>query len=948
MSDWTGIDLLGRTMLHSPWCRSRTTSEQFFCPAKTIIEIVTAFKDAGGVVNELVQLLNKKMPPGAEQLDENEIIKADKSYSLEFQFYVVQFTKQLLNDPSFCYETSDDSLLSIHHLVYEKGSTEFPPWIIDDGGVNDGYLSITNLSAMFLYLEEKYECDSIDGDSRELGRRLSGEALGFLNRCIPENYQADRSFYEKEGILISYEYLCYGGEILRALTNEEMILINSYYYSFLHHNQLARAIFLQPELSPVEGFMEWQRRTNNIHKMEFRTRGRTLWIKLDFSSMVKIGMIFRYRKSMIKRLQEGAPIVHRAFLELATGKKVKIDLIYDKNNDLTLTVKLRWRSPSSSANIYVAAMLSILIMIAVSVAGRFFMPQQINFLVTTAVSALIVGSVSALASYWRNKLNATRNRFKSLKDVIDNQLITLKNTTNELLRERDLLDKKVIERTTKLNEALEQLQDLDRSKTNFIANISHELRTPLTLISVPLEGIKSGRYGETLSMDHQVFQLVERNVKRLNNHINQLLDFSKLDLGKMNFVPVPIDVLGFCSLLIAELESIAQRKGLSLEIENRTGEEQLVIQADNKLLETTVLNLLNNALKFTNKGGIKLIFSYRADDKIVLTVKDSGIGFSAEENDRIFKRFTQAEEHKGRHHEGSGIGLALVNEITEIHGWTIEVEGHQGKGASFSVIMPLLDVSHSVHPQSGLNPEFRNRRHERAESGLSLSKADAVEISSSKKETILLIEDNPDMGNVLQNLLRDDYNIHWCSDGSDALFFLESSQQISLILCDVMMPMIDGFSFRKELLKQPEYKNIPFIFLTALGDSEDKREGLKSGAVDYIQKPFDASELVLKVKNLIDSHRASYLQATRDQQGMERLHQFSTIETKELYEKNWSLYGITMAERRIVELVRQGLQDKEIAMKLSLSPRTVSSHLSHLFQKTDTQNRIELINLIYK
>ena len=219
-----------------------------------------------------------------------------------------------------------------------------------------------------------------------------------------------------------------------------MILINSYYYSFLNHNQLARAIFLQTELSPVEGFMEWQRRTNNIHKMEFKIRRRTLWIRLDFSSLVKVGMISIYRKSMIKRLEEGAPIIHRVFLELATGKKVKYDLIYDKKNELVLTVRLRWKQPYSSANSILAGVLSIFFITGISVLCKLFLRPQMSFGITTVITALIAGGTSAVALTFRNKLKATRLRFRSSKNVIDKQLESLKELSNELLEKEIFLN----------------------------------------------------------------------------------------------------------------------------------------------------------------------------------------------------------------------------------------------------------------------------------------------------------------------------------------------------------------------------------------------------------------------------------------------------------------------------------------------------------------------------
>ncbi|MBI9106981.1 MAG: response regulator [Spirochaetales bacterium] len=948
MSDWPGIDLRGRTMLHPPWSSVKNASDRFPCYSSAIIEILSAFTNAGGSIDEMTELLNQHFPHAYEKLDSKELLNPEIHYSLEFHFYLVQFTKMCLNDQQFRYIIDENTQLNENHGIIEKGLLDFPPWIIDDGGLNDGYLSITNLSSLFLYVEEKYICNSCGLDSVDLGRRLALETIRFINRCVLEKYQIKRKFLEKEGILVSFEYMAHIGGILIALTNESRLFSIAHFYGFLIHNQLAKAIFLQPDISPVEGFQEWQRRTNNIYRMEFTSVRNTLYIKCNLKPSVQTGMFDLYRKHSIEKIKEAVPAVHRAFLELATGKKVKTKLIYDKTNDLSLTVRLRWHPPHSSYFTNGAAVLSMLIVMAVAVSSRAFLPQRTSFLIISVLLALITGGAAAAALNWRNKLKATRNRFVSSRKVIDRQLDSLKDTTNELLAEKELLDKKVRERTAELDEALEQLKKLDRSKTNFIANVSHELRTPLTLLTVPLEGIMSGRYGENLPVDHKVFKLMERNVKRLKTQINQLLDFARLDLGTMKYEPELIDIIGYCILLTAELESLAEQKGISLTVENNTGKEILAVCADKTLFETAVLNLLNNALKFTDKGGIKLILSSESDETVMLTVRDSGIGFYPEEKNRLFQRFTQAEEHKGRSWDGSGIGLALVAEIAEIHDWKIEAEGHPGEGASFSIIMPMQSERHSEFLQSELNPELRESRHERVESELVFYTAENVSESSDEKDTILLVEDNPDMGALLQNLLGKDYNLNWYTGGAEALCWLKTSPQVSLIICDVMMPKMSGFTFREELRRNGDYVNVPFIYLTALADAEDKAEGLKRGAVDYIQKPFTAAELIQKVKNLVDSHNASYQLAVRDSRGAERLNRIITNTGNEHSGPDWQTMGITTAEQRIVELVRQGLQDKEIAAELSISPRTVSSHLNHLYQKTNTQNRIELINLLYQ
>lgn len=944
MSEYKGIDLRGRKMLHPPWMRAGNEVGIFPCISSSIINITTFFKNAGGSVAELTILLNEHFPVDYEKLEIGGLLDPKNFYSLEFRFYLVHFTKLLLDDSGFRYIIDEQTQLGIEYWIYEKGRLDYPPWIISDGRLRADYISISNLRTLFLYIEEKYVFKYRESDDFLLGKRISTEVIDFINRCVPVKFQFDRAFINKEEVLISYELMLHAAGILMALTNEPDLVGPAHYYGFLTHNKLAKAIFFQT-IEPLEGFREWLRRTNDAYRMEFTSSRGKLLIKLNFKPMILSGMFDLYLDNCLSEVEKAIPAAHKAFLELTGAKKVKTGVIECENKYVRI-VKLRWQVPFSSFSKKAVALILGILFTAILFVGRKLIPSvPVGISFAAAAAALSVG-------FWyvqnlHSKLKKVTNKFSDSKELISHQLDSLKSTTNELLAERDVLDQKVNERTAELNNALEQLKDLDKSKTNFIANVSHELRTPLTLISVPLEGIRNGRYGGSLEADHEVFDLLKRNTVRLNNQISQLLDFSRLDLGKMDYKPEIFDLNGYCGLLTAELESLAERKGLSLQAENRTGMDIIPFKADKNLFETLMLNLLNNALKFTETGGIKLIIDLPEESKIVLTVQDSGIGFRPEEKDALFKRFTQAEEHKDRHHEGSGIGLALVAEISELHGWKIDAQSSPGEGAAFFLTIPLPADNVVLPAEAETDPVLRSIRQERAESGLYFQTISNNGKDGSEKDTILLIEDNPDMGAVLSGLLGEDYNLHWCTGGAEALNWLETSTQPALIICDVMMPGMNGFRLREELLKKSEYSIIPFIFLTALADPQDRQTGLSSGAVDYIQKPFTSDELLLKIRNLVASHKASYLQAVNDSKAAERLQNRIHGSAALKPEMKFKSFGITKAEQKIVELVKLGMQDKEIAVELSISPRTVSSHLSHLYQKTDTQNRIELINLLY-
>jgi signal transduction histidine kinase/CheY-like chemotaxis protein len=804
-----------------------------------------AFRLAGGDTDALCTLLNDHLPTPEYTLAAQDLNASNRFYSLEFHLYVGMFAKLLLADPCFCYRPDDEPQLDAQHLIIEQGPLKYTPWCrLEAGQPPAGYLSITNMRSMFTYVEEAVPLPQFAGESLRsaLGMRLAREGLEYLNACAAPEFRVERSFFDNEEVLISFEYLFYISHIFMCITNDPQFVYNSLYYGTFHSNQLARSIFLQPTLSPVEGLRQWQARTNHVYNMEFRQRGRRLWIRMSLTRSLRTGMFGSYRQSCISGISQACPAVHGAFMELATRNPVKANASIDRDDPEVLVVQLRWKAAIWPAWTVTTALLggSVALLLELVIPELFAAEWQELVLRITAAAAVGVLTAAWVASTLRTR--RMERQFNDTRTVIDEQFQALQHGADQLLKERDSLERKVAERTEELAGALDKLRELDQAKTNFIANVSHELRTPLTLIAVPLSGIRQGRYGDSLRTDHPVFNLIDRNIARLNRQIIQLLDFARLDLGTMPFEPHELPLVSYCRGLIAELQSLAERKNLILEFKNISGFAEIVVKADTALLETALLNLLDNALKFTDAGQVSLVIEAAPSSAaVLLKVCDTGIGFAAHEKEWLFQRFRRSEESATRQYEGTGLGLALTHGIAERHGWSIDAISQPGQGATFQLEIPVLRCEAACLGYDGAasGTDAAAGAPAKPDRLAGTEPESAQELTGSQPgaggdEIILIVDDNPDMGTVLRDLLQCHYTVKYCSGGRQALACLENLPPVSLIICDVMMRGMSGFVFREQLRARPEWAEIPFIFLTALADPADLRQGLDTGALDYI------------------------------------------------------------------------------------------------------------------
>lgn len=369
--------------------------------------------------------------------------------------------------------------------------------------------------------------------------------------------------------------------------------------------------------------------------------------------------------------------------------------------------------------------------------------------------------------------------------------------------------------------AFDKLKELDQLKSRFFADISHEFRTPLTLILGPMNKLLARNPGEDRARE---YHLVKRNAQRLLRLINQLLDLSRLESGKMKIDLHFEDILPMIKGLVHSFESLTERKGITMSFESNLDSAWLYF--DREKMEQVLTNLISNAIKFTGKDGkIDLkVGPVEENNWLQIEISDSGSGISDEQLPHIFDRFYQAASSQQQTEAGSGIGLALCKELTELHQGYISVWSKEGVGSRFQVHLPYGEDQPKAVPEIEENTQHEN--------------------------TILLVEDNPDMRAYIREAIRDEYLVIEAQNGEIGVN-LALENLPDLIISDVMMPQMDGLELCDILKKDMRSSHIPLMLLTAKSDISSRLEGLERGADEYLAKPFNRQELLLRIRNLL-------------------------------------------------------------------------------------------------
>lgn len=387
----------------------------------------------------------------------------------------------------------------------------------------------------------------------------------------------------------------------------------------------------------------------------------------------------------------------------------------------------------------------------------------------------------------------------------------------------------------------EKLQELDAVKSRFFTNISHEFRTPLTLLVAPLGDLMKKYPSEGL------ISVMQRNVSRLQTLINQLLDLSKLEAGELKVDAQNGDIVQFFSYVFSSFESLAQSKSVHFNVSQSHRSLESHFDADK--LEKIITNLLSNAFKFTPTNGRVTVEVEFREAWTVITVSDNGIGIDAQRLPRIFDRFYQVDDTSQRNYEGTGIGLALVKELVDILKGTISVTSQVNQGTTFRVELPLEKPA-AYQPTADFEPP---KTFTSPLAVLPLPEESVKVLASNVSENqpiLLIVEDNPDLRLYLRNMFEPYYQILAATDGQQGLEMAFESVP-DIVVTDLMMPRLDGFGLCQRLKTDERTSHIPVVLLTAKATLSDRLEGLELGADDYLQKPFNKEELLVRVKNLL-------------------------------------------------------------------------------------------------
>ena len=484
---------------------------------------------------------------------------------------------------------------------------------------------------------------------------------------------------------------------------------------------------------------------------------------------------------------------------------------------------------------------------------------------------------------------------------------TLAKTNGELKR----LNVELGEKNEELKRLNEEVLELTHSRLVFFTNISHELRTPLTLIADPVEMLleDSGIKGKS----RELLKMVQRNALALQQLVSNILDFRKIQNGKMELKLYRFDIVKTLTMWVGDFQLTAERKQirLHLDVDDLKGSHEMI--ADQEKISRIVFNLLSNALKYTPAGGEIFVSLKDEGDNLRLDVKDTGKGISQDEADKIFERFFMAKGAAS----GTGIGLALVKSFVELHHGEARVESELGKGSDFIVVIPreqegdsqvihndvdIVDNSVNASAPTGKNVVDESVLQYIDDGDRSRGKVQQLVSENTNRPTVLVIDDNTDIRQYERTLLQDEYVVLEAADGKEGLA-VALKEVPDLVICDVMMPVMDGLELTEQLKTNTATSHIPVIMLTAKNLEEHRAEGYEHGADSYITKPFHSKVLLARIENLL-----------RQRQLLKNLYQGSKEAEKEISEAHLEDRDRQFL-KQLQAIIQKNLSDSEFGVE---------------------------------
>ena len=484
---------------------------------------------------------------------------------------------------------------------------------------------------------------------------------------------------------------------------------------------------------------------------------------------------------------------------------------------------------------------------------------------------------------------------------------TLAKTNGELKR----LNVELGEKNEELKRLNEEVLELTHSRLVFFTNISHELRTPLTLIADPVEMLleDTGIKGKS----RELLKMVQRNALALQQLVSNILDFRKIQNGKMELKLYRFDIVKTLTMWVGDFQLTAERKQirLHLDVDDLTGSHEMI--ADQEKISRIVFNLLSNALKYTPAGGEIFVSLKDEGANLRLDVKDTGKGISQDEADKIFERFFQAKGAAS----GTGIGLALVKSFVELHHGEARVESEPGKGSDFIVVIPreqegdsqvihndvdIVDNSVNASASDGKNVVDESVLQYIDDGNRSRGKVQQLVSENTNRPTVLVIDDNTDIRQYERTLLQDEYIVLEAADGKEGLS-VAMKEVPDLVICDVMMPVMDGLEFTEQLKTNTATSHIPVIMLTAKNLEEHRAEGYEHGADSYITKPFHSKVLLARIENLL-----------RQRQLLKNLYQGTKEAEKEISEAHLEDRDKQFL-KQLQAIIQKNLSDSEFGVE---------------------------------